>query len=134
VGNFMKDIGQKIKVKLSEGILTNHTDADVPEDAIMNFTGHKSVQGVCAYKSVNEHQQINTIKTLIGTIELSNIEPLRNSNKINQVSSTIPEITGLHVNSNTNNVAQDINIVQEEFQNKRSIFNNCHFTNITFHF
>ncbi|CAG8830134.1 6318_t:CDS:2, partial [Gigaspora rosea] len=110
VGNFMKDIGQKIKVKLPEGILTNHTgrktaaqilqDADVSEDAIMNFTGHKSVQG-----------------------------PLRNSNKINQVSSTIPEITGLHVNSNTNTVAQDINMVQGEFQNQRSIFNNCHFTN-----
>ncbi|CAG8757221.1 26067_t:CDS:2 [Gigaspora margarita] len=63
VRNFMKEIGQKIKVKLPDGILTNYTD--IPEDAIMHFTGHKSVQGVHVYKNVNEHQQINTINYTI---------------------------------------------------------------------
>jgi len=53
--NFMKDIGNSVKVKLPSGLLTNHSgrktaaqilqNADVPEDAIMEVTGHKSVQG-----------------------------------------------------------------------------------------
>ncbi|RGB41989.1 hypothetical protein C1646_751450 [Rhizophagus diaphanus] len=54
VGNFMKDIGKSVKVDLLPGILMNHSghktvvqilqDADVPKDAIMGVTGHKSVQ------------------------------------------------------------------------------------------
>ncbi|CAG8831525.1 23250_t:CDS:2, partial [Racocetra persica] len=45
VGNFMRDIGQKVK------------DTDIPEDAIMNITGHRSSQGLRAYKTVNESQK-----------------------------------------------------------------------------
>ncbi|CAB4407950.1 unnamed protein product [Rhizophagus irregularis] len=51
------------KVDLPPGILMNHSgrktvaqilqDADVLEDAIMGVTGHKSVQGIHAYKEVN---------------------------------------------------------------------------------
>ncbi|CAG8836679.1 16217_t:CDS:2, partial [Gigaspora margarita] len=106
VGNFMKDIGQKLKVKLLDRALTNHSgrktaaqilqDANIPEEAIMEFTGHKSLQGLRAYKSINKDQKINTMKTLVN-----------NS----------------HVNFNTNAVtAQDVNMVQGqiygEFQNQ----------------
>ncbi|CAG8765155.1 6383_t:CDS:1, partial [Ambispora leptoticha] len=38
---------------------------DVPEQAIMQLTEHRSVQGIRAYKQVNEDQQLNTINTLI---------------------------------------------------------------------
>ncbi|CAG8529193.1 824_t:CDS:2 [Gigaspora margarita] len=95
VGNFMKDIRQK--------------NANVPEDAIMNVTGHKSSQGVRAYKTVSESQKINMIKTLINTIE-----PASNINPINQESSAVlTKITGSHINFNTNSIAmQDINMVQ----------------------
>ncbi|CAG8583118.1 15796_t:CDS:2 [Gigaspora rosea] len=69
------------------------SDANVPEDAIMNITGHKSLQGVCAYKNVNESQKINTIKALINTMEP------------NQESSTVlTEITGSHINFNSNTI------------------------------
>ncbi|CAG8516200.1 13243_t:CDS:2 [Racocetra persica] len=106
-------------------------DVDVSEDTIMNIMSHKSVQGVHAYKSVNKHQQINTMKILINTIE-----SLKNSNKINHISSIMSaEFNSSHINVNTNTVSiQDINMVQEEFQNQRFIFNNCHFTNVPFHF
>ncbi|CAG8707920.1 25189_t:CDS:2, partial [Gigaspora rosea] len=114
VGNFMKDIGQKVKVKLPE------------EDAIIKITGHKSSQGVRAFKSVNGSQKINTMKTLINTIELvSNINP------INQESfAVLTKIIGYHINFNTNTIAmQNINMVQGvqggEFQNQHSISNNC---------
>ncbi|CAG8849660.1 35169_t:CDS:1, partial [Racocetra persica] len=38
---------------------------DILEQAIMQLKGHKSVQGICAYKQVNEDQQLHTINTLI---------------------------------------------------------------------
>ncbi|CAG8846409.1 32579_t:CDS:2, partial [Gigaspora margarita] len=54
IQNFIKDIGNKVKVQLPDGILTNHSgrktaaqilqDADIPENAIMNITRHKSAQ------------------------------------------------------------------------------------------
>ncbi|CAB5376234.1 unnamed protein product [Rhizophagus irregularis] len=81
VGNFMKDIGKSVKVDLPPGILMNYSgrktvaqilqDADVPEDAIMEVTGHKSVQGIRAYKEVNEKQHLAAMNTLIHAIELS---------------------------------------------------------------
>ncbi|CAG8751952.1 11551_t:CDS:2, partial [Gigaspora rosea] len=121
---FYERYQEKIKIKLPEGILTNHSgrktatqilqDADISEDAIMNVMGHKSVQGVRAYKHINEHQQINTMQTLVSTIET-----LRNSNKINQVSSA--EFNGSHgnINVNTNTIStQNINMIQGEFQNQ----------------
>jgi hypothetical protein len=77
----MKDIGKSVKVDLPPGILTNHSgrktvaqilqDADVPEDAIMGVTGHKSVQGIRAYKEVNEKQHLAAMTTLIHAIEPS---------------------------------------------------------------
>jgi hypothetical protein len=80
MGNFMKDIGKSVKVDLLSGILTNHSgcktvaqilqNADVPEDAIMGVTGHKSVQGIRAYKEVNEKQHLAAMTTLIHAIEL----------------------------------------------------------------
>ena len=76
----MKDIGNSVKVKLTPGLLTNHSghktaaqilqNADVPEDAIMGVTGHKSVQGIRAYKQVNSQQHLATMNTLIHAIEL----------------------------------------------------------------
>ncbi|CAG8790175.1 27471_t:CDS:2, partial [Racocetra persica] len=88
-------------------------DANVSEDTIMNITEHKSLQGVYTYKSVNESQKINTIKTLINSIE-PNQEP----------STVLTEITRFHINFNTNTVTntQDVNMVQDqiykEFQNQ----------------
>ncbi|CAG8566987.1 5021_t:CDS:2 [Cetraspora pellucida] len=128
VGNFMRNIGQKVKIKLPDSILTNHSgrktaaqilqDVDIPEDAIMNITGHKSSQGLHAYKTVNESQKVITMKTLINTIELAS-----NTNIISQESPTVlTEITESQINFNTNTVTtQDINMVQgqihSEFQN-----------------
>ncbi|CAG8780450.1 8373_t:CDS:2, partial [Racocetra persica] len=134
VSNFTKYIskrplGQKVKVKLPDGILTNHSgrktaaqilqDADIPEDAIINITEHKSSQGLRVYKTINESQKVNTIKTLINTIE-----PASNTNIISQESPIVlTEITGSQINFNTNTVTtQDINMVQgqihSEFQNQ----------------
>ncbi|CAG8833940.1 10175_t:CDS:2, partial [Racocetra persica] len=95
VGNFMRDIGQKVK------------DADIPEDVIMNITRHRSSQGLCVYKTVNENQKVNTMKTLINTME-----PASNTNMISQESPTVlTKITGSQINFNTNTVTtQDINI------------------------
>ncbi|CAG8843212.1 27856_t:CDS:2, partial [Racocetra persica] len=91
VGNFMKDIGQEVK------------DTNISEDTIMNITRHKSLQGVRAYKNVNESQKINMIKILINFIE-PNQEP----------STVLTEITRSHINFNTNTItnAQDVNMVQ----------------------
>ncbi|CAG8806189.1 28485_t:CDS:2, partial [Racocetra persica] len=123
IRNFMKDIKQKIKVKLPEGILTNHSgrktatqilqDANILENAIINVTGHKSIQRVCAYQHINKHQQINMMKTLVSTIE-----PLKNSNKINQVASAEFNRSHDNINVNINTISmQDINMIQGEFQN-----------------
>ncbi|CAG8806095.1 4248_t:CDS:2, partial [Gigaspora margarita] len=109
--------GPTIKVKLPDGALTNHSgrkttaqilqDTNISEDAIMNVMGHKSSHGIHAYKTVNESQKINTMKTLINTIELaSNINPINQ-----EFSAVFTKITGSHINFNTNTVAmQDINM------------------------
>nr|CAG8523581.1 527_t:CDS:2 [Entrophospora candida] len=46
---------------------------EIPEQAIMQLTGHKSVQGVRAYKKVNEKQQLNTLNTLINITVKDNL-------------------------------------------------------------
>ena len=61
------------------GLLTNHSgrktvaqileDANVPEDAIMGVTGHKSIQDIRAYKEINKRQHLATMNTLIDAIE-----------------------------------------------------------------
>ncbi|CAG8763377.1 12853_t:CDS:1 [Cetraspora pellucida] len=99
----------------------------------MNITGHKSIQGVHAYKNVNEQQHINTMKTLIRTIE-----PLTDlTNIVNQDSSVVlTESTRSYINTNsfssqgTTNVGQGQ--ITGDFQNQLPIFNNCHFSNVTF--
>ena len=48
-------------------------DQEIPEQAIMQLTGHKSVQGVRAYKKVNEKQQLNTLNTLINITVKDNL-------------------------------------------------------------
>ncbi len=95
VGNFMKDIGKLVKVDLPPGILTNHSgrktvaqilqDADVPEDAIMGVTGHKSIQGIRAYKEVNEKQHLAAMNTLIHAIEPSRSSILGDSTNTNTI-------------------------------------------------
>jgi integrase len=122
VGNFMKDIGKSVKVDLPPGILTNHSgrktvaqilqDADVPEDAIMGVTGHKSVQGIRAYKEVNEKQHLAAMNTLIHAIE-----PSRSS------------ILGDSTNTNIADTPVEFSFDDDK---KFPIFNNCHFNNVTF--
>ncbi|CAG8841106.1 23820_t:CDS:1, partial [Racocetra persica] len=108
VQNFMKDIGNKVKVKLLDRILTNYSgrkttaqilqDADIPEDAIMKITGYKSSQGVRAYKNINEQQHINIMRTLINIIELLT----DSKNIINQDPSVIfAESTSSYINVNS---------------------------------
>ncbi|CAG8486793.1 13812_t:CDS:2, partial [Racocetra persica] len=73
--NFMRKIGCITQIDIPIELLTNYSgqktaaqclqDRDIPEQAIMQLTGHKSVQGIHAYKQVNEDQQLNTINTLI---------------------------------------------------------------------
>ncbi|CAG8573068.1 24710_t:CDS:2, partial [Racocetra persica] len=117
VKNFMKDIGQKVKVKLPDNALTNHSgrktitqilqNVNIPEDPIMNITEHKSSQGVHIYKTINGSQKLDTMKTLINTIE-----PASNICLMNQESpSVLNEIIRSHVNINIT-TTQDINIVQ----------------------
>jgi len=115
----MKDIGKSVKVDLPPGILTNHSgrktvaqilqDADVPEDAIMGVTGHKSVQGIRAYKEVNEKQHLAAMNTLIHAIE--------------------PSILGDSTNTNITDTPVEFSFDDDK---KFPIFNNCHFNNVTF--
>ncbi|GES72690.1 zinc finger MYM-type protein 2-like [Rhizophagus clarus] len=123
-GNFMKDIGKSVKVDPPPGILTNHSgrktvaqilqDTDVPEDAIMGVTGHKSVQGIRAYKEVNEKQHLASMNTLIHAIEPSKSLILGDS-------------------TNTNTIDTPVEFFSDDtIQKKVPIFNNCHFNNVTF--
>ncbi|GBC49482.2 activating transcription factor 7-interacting protein 1 isoform X1 [Rhizophagus irregularis DAOM 181602=DAOM 197198] len=60
LGNFMKKIGRETQIDIPIELLSNHSgrktatqilqDQEVPEQAIMQLTGHKNVQGVRAYK------------------------------------------------------------------------------------
>ena len=128
VGNFMKDIGKSIKVDLPPGILTNHSghktvaqilqDANVPEDAIMGVTGHKSIQGVHAYKEVNEKQHLAAMDTLIHAIEPSK--------------SVLGDSTSINNSLNINNAIPEFSF--DDMEKKFPIFNNCHFNNVTFKF
>ena len=67
----MKDIGKSIKVELPLDLLTNNSgcktaaqilqNTNIPEDTIMGVTDHRSVQGIHAYKQVNEQQYLATM-------------------------------------------------------------------------
>ncbi len=124
----MKDIGNSVKVKPPPGLLTNHSghktaaqilqNADVPEDAIMGVTGHKSVQGIRAYKQVNEQQHLATMNTLIHAIE-----PPKSSSNIN-ISSILNDSTNTtnsHVNI-INSTSEFSSDVSDNIQKKLPIF------------
>ncbi|CAG8745931.1 7651_t:CDS:2, partial [Funneliformis mosseae] len=80
-GIWYKHIMESVKVELPFGLLINHSvhktvaqilqDANVPEDAIMGVTDHKSIQGIHAYKEVNKKQHLTAMDTLINAIEPS---------------------------------------------------------------
>jgi len=75
----MQNIGRETQIDIPIELLSNHfgrktatqilQDQEVPEQAIMQLTGHKSVQGVRAYKKINESQQLNTLNTLIDIMD-----------------------------------------------------------------
>lgn len=135
VGNFMKDIEKSVKVELPFGLLTNHSgrktvaqilqDANIPEDAIMGVTGHKSIQGIRAYKEVNKKQHLAAMDTLINAIEPSR-SILTDSTSKNANVDVQPKISSsIFTTTSEFSSANDI-------QKKLPIFNNCHFNNVTF--
>ncbi|CAG8538951.1 26130_t:CDS:2 [Gigaspora margarita] len=75
----MQEIGYITRINIPIKLLSNHSrhktaaqclqDHDIPEQAIMEPTGHKSVQGIRAYKQVNKDQQLHTLNTLISLTE-----------------------------------------------------------------
>jgi hypothetical protein len=83
LGKFMQKIGRETQTDIPIELLSNHSgrktatqvlqDQEIPEQAIMQLTGHKSVQGVRAYKKVNEKQQLNTLNTLINITVKDNL-------------------------------------------------------------
>ncbi|CAI2201769.1 19504_t:CDS:2, partial [Funneliformis geosporum] len=48
-------------------------DKDIPEDEIMEFSGHRSREGVRTYKSLDEARKIQNIVSLI-PLDIENIE------------------------------------------------------------
>ncbi|CAG8752020.1 2575_t:CDS:2, partial [Ambispora leptoticha] len=54
---------------ISNPLDTSKPYYNIPEQTIMQLTGHKSVQGIHAYKQINEDQQLHTINTLINITE-----------------------------------------------------------------
>ncbi|CAG8715574.1 5645_t:CDS:2, partial [Funneliformis mosseae] len=81
LNKFMQNIGRETQIDISVELLSNHSgcktttqvlqDEEIPEQAIMQLTGHKSVQEVQTYKTINEEQQFNTLKTLINITDAS---------------------------------------------------------------
>ncbi|CAG8752846.1 7626_t:CDS:2, partial [Racocetra persica] len=115
-------------------LLTNHSgqktvaqclqDRDISEQAIMQLMGHKSVQGIHAYKQVNEDQQLNTINTLINITDGS----ANNNDNNNNISSQTPL---QKITNNMNFTENSFNSSNEKILSN-TIFNNCSFTNVTF--
>ncbi|RHZ68681.1 hypothetical protein Glove_294g31 [Diversispora epigaea] len=91
----------------SNHIGKNKLNNNVPEQAIMELTGHKSVEGVRAYKKINEEQKSFTINTLINITD----------NSKNQLKYPLQEISPNSVDNNSS---------------RTPIFNNCTFSNVTF--
>ena len=136
----MKDIGKSVKVELPPGLLTNHSgrktvaqilqDANVPEDAIMGVTGHKSIQGIHAYKVVNEKQHLDTMDTLINAIEPSRSILTDSASKNANINVQQPETPSLFL-TNPITATSEFSSVND-IQKKLPIFYNCHFNNVTF--
>ncbi|CAG8790202.1 8542_t:CDS:2, partial [Racocetra persica] len=133
--NFMCEIGRITQIDIPMELLTNHSgqktaaqclqDNNIPEQAIMQLTGHRSVQGSHAYKQVNKDQQLNTLNTLINiTDSFANDNNTNNNNSSSR--NPLQEIT-----HNMNFSENNFNSSNKKFF-KMPIFNNCYFMNITF--
>ena len=95
-------------------------DQEIPEQAIMQHTGHKSVQGVRAYKKVNENQQQNTLNTLINVTDNKSSPEQEQDNLINDDDSK-SQIPLKEISLTSNSLGG------------RPVFHNCAFSNVTFH-
>ncbi len=90
----------------------------------MQLTGHKSVQGVQAYKQINENQQLHILKTLINITDSINEE--KNNSQNNSFN--------IHLKSQIS--FQEISLNSLEFDNQviqNPVFNNCTFSNVSFY-
>ncbi|CAB5375165.1 unnamed protein product [Rhizophagus irregularis] len=132
LGNFMKKIGRETQIDIPIELLSNHSgrktatqilqDQEVPEQAIMQLTGHKSVQGVRAYKKVNENQQLNTLNTLINITDNKSSTFIQENSQNNLINND---------NSNSQLPLQEISLSLDSL-NESPIFHNCTFSNVTF--
>ncbi|GES94698.1 zinc finger MYM-type protein 2-like [Rhizophagus clarus] len=135
LGNFMKKIGRETQIDIPIELLSNHSehktatqilqDQEVPEQAIMQLTGHKSVQGVRAYKKVNENQQLNTLNTLINITDNKSSTFIQKNSQNNLINND---------NSNSQLPLQEISLSLNSLNslNELPIFHNCTFSNVTF--
>ncbi|CAB4437873.1 unnamed protein product [Rhizophagus irregularis] len=128
----MKKIGRETQIDIPIELLSNHSgcktatqilqDQEVPEQAIMQLTGHKSVQGVRAYKKVNENQQLNTLNTLINITDNKSSTFIQENSQNNLINND---------NSNSQLPLQEISLSLNSL-NESPIFHNCTFSNVTF--
>ncbi|CAB4485277.1 unnamed protein product [Rhizophagus irregularis] len=103
------------------------TRSELYEQAIMQLTGHKSVQGVRAYKTINEEQQLNTLKTLINiTDDKLSSKQNNSSSQDNSINDNV-EITKSRV------PLQEISLSENSLGNEIPIFQNCTFSNVSFY-
>ncbi|CAB5384145.1 unnamed protein product [Rhizophagus irregularis] len=145
----MQNIGCETKIDIPIELLSNHSgrktatqvlqDEEIPEQvvlrnesklyeqAIMQLTGHKSVQGVRAYKTINEEQQLNTLKTLINiTDDKLSSKQNNSSSQDNSINDNV-EITKSRV------PLQEISLSENSLGNEIPIFQNCTFSNVSFY-
>ena len=132
LSKLMQKIGLETQIDIPIELLSNHSgrktatqvlqDEEVPEQAIMQLTGHKSVQGVRAYKKINEEQQLNTLNTLINITD-SKLSSKQN----NSTSQSINDNTKSHI------PFQEISLSSNSVENEIPIFQNCTFSNVSFY-
>ncbi|POG62726.1 hypothetical protein GLOIN_2v1846294 [Rhizophagus irregularis DAOM 181602=DAOM 197198] len=133
----MQNIGRETQIDIPIELLSNHSgrktatqvlqDEEIPEQAIMQLTGHKSVQGVRAYKKINEEQQLNTLKTLINiTDDKLSSKQNNSSSQDNSINDNV-EITKSRVS------LQEISLSANSLGNEIPIFQNCTFSNVSFY-
>jgi hypothetical protein len=137
LNKFMQNIGRETQIDIPIELLSNHSgrktatqvlqDEEIPEQAIMQLTGHKSVQGVRAYKTINEEQQLNTLKTLINiTDDKLSSKQNNSSSQDNSINDNV-EITKSRV------PLQEISLSANSLGNEIPIFQNCTFSNVSFY-
>ncbi|CAB5364372.1 unnamed protein product [Rhizophagus irregularis] len=129
LNKFMQNIGREL--------LSNHSgrktatqvlqDEEIPEQAIMQLTGHKSVQGVRAYKTINEEQQLNLSSViLINVFKVLSSKQNNSSSQDNSINDNV-EITKSRV------PLQEISLSANSLGNEVPIFQNCTFSNVSFY-